>query len=262
MAREVTLNQAWSAFRSVLRNAFSFYDIKEIVGLAGVDMTGLARLEQRQGGGASKGQLINALDREIGLLEEGTKVRVLNHIAEEILGRDGKQIERLGEHLGRLGWQLVEGKLVPIKLFDVAELPVLPESARADLVKAAVRLRDGDLGGALASACGAVDASTNGIYLAHGLGSPSKDSFQQRCSKALRATGTIEKLRDELEQLGWDEVDAAMLCKNLQGALNQGAFVLQMLRSRMSDVHGTKRELEPLVFDSLKWAALTVRMLK
>lgn len=206
--------------------------------------------------------MINALDREIGSLDEGTKVHVLNHIAEEIIGRDGRQIEQLAEHLGRLGWQLVEGKLVPIELFDVAELPVLPESARADLVKAAVRLRDGDLGGALASACGAVDASTNEVYRAYGLGSPSNDSFQQRCSKALKAKGTLDELRDELVQLGWGAVDAAMLCKNLQGALNQGAFVLQMLRSRMSDVHGTKRELEPLVFDSLKWAELTVRMLK
>ena len=261
MFRQATLNQAWGAFRVVLRDAFSFYDIKEIAGLAGVDMTGLARLEQRAGGGASKGQLINALDREIGLLDEGTKARVLSHIAEEIIGRDRRQSERLGDYLGRLGWQVVDARLVPIELFDAAELPDLPNAARADLVKAAVRLRDGDLDGALASACGAVDSSTNTIYIAHGLGTSSNDSFQMRCSKALKAKGTIKGLTDELRRLGWGERDAAMLGQNLQGALNQGAFVMQTLRSRMSDVHGSKRALDPLVFDSLKWAALTVRMM-
>ena len=46
--------------------------------------------------------------------------------------------------------------------------------------------------------------------------------------------------------------------KNIEGALNQGAFVMQSLRSRMADVHGTKPVLRSLVFESLKWAELIV----
>ena len=262
MVEETTLNQAWGAVRSVLRDAFTFYDIKEIVGLAGIDVTHLAPLVQRAGGGASKGQLITALDGEIGKLDHATKPRVLAHIAEAVVTRQPRQKERLDEYLDRLGWQLVDGKLIPIELFDVSELTELPDAARTDLVKAAARLRDGDLDGALAAACAAVDSATNAIYAEHGLQSQSSDGFQARCGTALKKRGTISRLAGELNALGWGEADVAILAKNLRGALTQGAYVMQALRSKMSDIHGSKRVLKPLVFDSLKWAALIVRMLK
>ena len=124
-----TLNQAWSALAVVLRDAFTFYDIKEIMGLAGLDVTRLARLEQRAGGGASKGQLITALDAEVGSLENAAKGRVLNHVAEEIVSRRPDEIHRLQAYLDRLGWQLVEGRLISIELFDVDELAELPQAA-------------------------------------------------------------------------------------------------------------------------------------
>ena len=256
-----SLNRAWSALRVVLRDVFKFYDIKEIAGLAGVDVTRLARLEQKASGGASKGQLITALDGEIGQLENATKARVLNHMAEEVVSRRSDQTERLQEYLSRLGWQLVDGRLIPIEVIDVSELSELPITATADLTKAAVRLRDGDLDGALAAACGAVDSATAAVYEEEGLGSPGRDSFQTRCRKALGARGTIEEVRDELIGLGWTREDSKMLAHNLRGALNHGANVMQRLRSEMSDVHGSKRVIRALVFDSLKWAALIVRML-
>ena len=262
MVEETTLNQAWGALRVVLRDAFSFYDIKEIVGLAGIDVTNLALLVQRAGGGASKGQLITALDGEVHQLDHRTKPKVLSHIAEEIIQRQPDLNESLDEYLGKLGWQFVDGRLIPIELFDIAELAELPDVARTDLVKAAARLRDGDLDGALAATCAAVDSATNAIYSERGLGSPSNDAFQARCKNALEAKGAIPGLTSELTALGWEEADADKLAKNLQGALNQGAYVMQTLRSRMSDVHGSKRVLKSLVFDSLRWAALIVRMLK
>ena len=262
MVEQATLNQAWSAFRAVLRDAFTFYDIKEISGLAGVDVTRLARLEQRAVGGASKGQLITALDGEIGTLDFKNKSHVLNCIAEEIIARRPEQSENLKGYLGRLGWQLMDCRLIPIEYFDVSELADVPEAARNDFKKAAVRLRDGDLSGALASACAAVDSATNSVYVELKLGSPSDDGFQARFSNALNAKGTISVVTKELMDLGWEEVDAVRLSKNVQGALNQGAYVMQTLRSRMSDVHGSKRVMKSLVFDSLKWAALIVRMLK
>jgi hypothetical protein len=36
---------------------------------------------------------------------------------------------------------------------------------------------------------------------------------------------------------------------------------MQTLRANMSDVHGTKPVLKPLVFDSIKWAEILVRVL-
>lgn len=262
MTDRSSLNQAWSALRFSLRDAFSFYDIKDLVGLAGIDLTRLADLEQRAGGGASKGQLMTALDREIAGLGHAEKSRILNHLAEEILRQHPDRSELLLGHLERLGWRFAEGKLVPIDIFDVADLTDLPDAARPDLLKAAARFRDGDFSGALGAACAAVDSATNAVYVEHGLGSPSDDSFQTRCSKALKAKGVPSELSCELIGLGWDKADADRLSKNLQGALNQAAHVMQTLRSRMSDVHGSKRVLTPLVFDSLKWATLIVRSLK
>ena len=255
MVAETSLNQAWGALRVTLKEAFSFYEIKEVVGLAGIDVTRLARLEQKAGDGASKGQLLTALDRQIAQLDHAEKSRVLSHLAEEVVRQPHYESERLG-------WQFADGTLVPIELFDVAELADLPDVSKTDLLKAAARLRDGDLSGSLAAACAAVDSTTNAVYAAHGLGAPSKDGFQARCANALKAKGTISRLTGELGAIGWKAADADTLSKNLQGALNQAAYVMQTLRSRMSDIHGSKRVLNPLVFDSLKWAALIVRMLK
>jgi hypothetical protein len=65
-----------------------------------------------------------------------------------------------------------------------------------------------------------------------------------------------------LDSLGWTSKDANMLSKNLEGALNQAAFVMQMLRSRMSDAHGEQPVLESVVFDSLKLASVLVALMK
>lgn len=262
MVEQTSLNQAWGALRVVLREAFSFYQIKDLAGLAGIDVTRLARLEQRAGGGASKGQLMTALDREIAQLSDAEKARVLNHFAEEVICQPHYDSERLDDYLQRLGWQFADGKLVPIDVFDVAELAELPDVSRTDLLKAATRLRDGDLSGAMGAACAAVDSATNAVYADHGIGVPSKDSFQTRCKKALNAKKAISRLPGELTGMGWSTADAKLFSNNLWGALNQGAFVMQALRSRMSDVHGSKPVLNPLVYDALKWAALIIRMLK
>jgi len=37
-------SQAWNPLRSALQNNFSFYDIKEIVGLAALDLADIAHL--------------------------------------------------------------------------------------------------------------------------------------------------------------------------------------------------------------------------
>lgn len=262
MVEQPTLNQAWGAIRVVLRDAFTFYDIKEIAGLAGIDVTRFALLVQRASGGASKSQLISALDAEIGGLEAATKFRVLTHIAEELLRQQPDQASRLDEYLERLGWQFEDGRLIPVELFDVAELDELPGAARTDLVTAAARLRDGDLDGALASACAAVDSATSAVLAEREPQLQATDGFQARYATALKERNTLSETCDQLVSLGWEEADATKLMHNLHGALNQGAFVMQSLRSKMSDVHGAKRVLKPLIFDSLKWAALILRMLK
>jgi hypothetical protein len=62
----------------------------------------------------------------------------------------------------------------------------------------------------------------------------------------------VIELETPLREFGWDTKTAG----NFRGALSQGAFVMQTLRSKMDDVHGSKPILKPLVFDVLKWAEL------
>jgi len=62
----------------------------------------------------------------------------------------------------------------------------------------------------------------------------------------------MEKLKNGLIKLDWDEKDGEKLIHNLQGSLNHGAYVMQSLRAGMGDTHGSKDVLNPIVFDSIK----------
>ena len=256
-------SQAWNPLRSALENDFSFNQIKQIVGLVGLDLTGISHLEQKAGGGASKGQLMTGIDRIIRDVDDERKQKFIEIVAEEVIPRLSTEIrEELESHLGKWGLGIAGHAVVPLKIFDPSELAELPLSSRDDMVKAAQRFRDGDLSGAVSAACGAVDAATSAVYRSSDLGDPGRASFQEKCKQALRAKGVFEKLEQDLRCLGWKDSDIPGFKKNFEGALNQAAYVMQTLRSRMGDVHGTKPILKPLVFDSLKWAELIVRALR
>lgn len=255
-----SLLQVWPAIRSSLQT-WSFYDIKEIVGLAGLDLTALAHLEQKSQGGASKGQLMTAVDGAFGRMAPVERSKFLSILGEEILRRKPESEQQLSESLSRHGWAFSERALVQIEVFDPTDLSELPVEARKDLLKAAQRFRDGDLSGAISAACGAVDSATSLVYQEAKLGDPGRASFQERCKCASSAKGVIPALEEQLKSLGWPDTEIVPFKKNFVGALTQGAYVMQTLRARMGDVHGTKPIFKPLVFDSLKWAALLVRSL-
>lgn len=135
----------------------------------------------------------------------------------------------------------------------------VPEAARQDLTKAADRYTRGDLSGALTAACAAVDSACARVFEEKGLGDPAKvPSFQQKVMTSLRANGAFQRLESELISIGWNSEDAHRLAQNLEGSLNQAAYVMQTLRSKMSDAHGSKAVLQPVVFDSLKWTVIIV----
>ena len=251
------LLRAWPAVRACLQE-FSFYDIKEVAGLAGFDVTAAAHLVQKAQGGATKGQLMSAVDEQVAQMDPATRRHFLTILIEEVLRRRPDAQEKLSEYLSRLGWSFVNQTLVPLDVFDIDILTDTPNESHHDLLKAAQRLRDGDLGGAISAACGAVDAATSKVYEELGLGDPTKASFQERCRKAAQAKGVLTELDRQLDALGWVQADVTPFKKNLEGALNQGAYVMQTLRSHMGDVHGTKPILRSLVFDCLRWAELLV----
>jgi len=81
------IDRTWNALRATLQNNFTFYVIKEIVGLAGFDLKSISHLEQKAGGRASKGQLMTAIDRGLRELNDESFKRFIAIVAEEILKR-------------------------------------------------------------------------------------------------------------------------------------------------------------------------------
>ena len=256
------VSRVWGSIRTLLQSTFSFYDIKEVVGLAGINLSELSHLEQKQGGGASKGQLMTAIDKSFGHLSESDKRNFISYVTEELLKRNPAARDELESHLSRFGWGLAGNNVVPLVVVDPSELEEISAEPKHDLIKAAQRLRDGDLSGSVSAACGAVDTCTARIYVEFNLGNVGEASFQERCKRSLEVTRAIAGLEDQLAEIGWQQDRIKPLKGNFQGALNQGAYVMQSLRSNMGDVHGTKPILKALVLDCIKWAELMVRTLE
>lgn len=251
----------WGPIRSSLTANFSFGDIKQIVGYANIDMSQLAHLEQKSQGGASKSELLSAIDMQIGSMDANSAGVVASICCEEMLRRKPGLIDEFERVLSRVGWKFSCTDLLPVEIFDISELKEIPDKAHEDIQKAASRLRDGDLSGSLSASCGALDSVTNDIYQEFGLGDPNQASFQERIKKSINAIGAKENLQSALRDLGWGEPDINPLSSNLDGSLNQAAFVMQKLRSSMGDVHGTKPVISALVYDSIKWSLLLLRIL-
>ena len=251
----------WGPIRSTLTEKFSFGDIKQIVGYGDLDMSRLAHLEQKQQNGASKSQLLSEIDKQVGEMDDQRCSAFVSICCEEMMRRKAEVIEELDRVLSRVGWKFSGTTLLPIEIFDVAELADIPDAAGADIQKASSRLRDGDLSGALSAACGALDSATSDIYSRYSLGDAGKASFQERIRKSIDALNVKDSLVRELTEIGWPESDYKPLSANIEGSLNQAAFVMQKLRSDMGDVHGTKPVISALVYDSIKWSSLLLRVL-
>lgn len=249
------IDSAWCAATAILEEHFRLVDAKKIVELAGFDVIQIAQT------GDYWKQFLNIIKPEFFQFDNERKYRSLNIVVEEILNRKSETQEHLEKYLSRLGWQIIDGNVIPIELLDSVELEELDEVSRGDLIKAAKRFRDGDLSGAILAACGAVDSITNKIYQNKNLGDATKASFQQRCVEALKAVGIYTTIDSQLKDIGWQDSVRVPFNKNLTSSLNQAAFVMEKLRANMADAHGTKPVLKPLVFDSIKWAQILVRLL-
>ncbi|NOT84061.1 MAG: hypothetical protein HOP02_04605 [Methylococcaceae bacterium] len=264
------LNLAWAAIAPILEK-FDFYEIKNIAKLAGFDIEILNTLgfDKRNWEKPNAGQLISEIETSFINFDESQKRHFLNIVVEEMLGRIDRLYahfddpeEKLQYHLNRLGWQLIDKKILPIELLDSTDLNELDTTTRVDLIKAATRFRDGDLSGAISSACAAVDSVTERVYRDKNLGDPNKSlSFQERCNKSFKEVGVFEAIELQLRDIDWKDSDATKFKDNLKQSLNQAAYVMQTLRSNMADVHRTKPVIRSLAFDSIKWSQIIVRLL-
>ena len=187
--------------------------------------------------------------------------RFILNVSKELINLNEHHRERLREVLRRVGWDFIEDRLIQIDVLTAADLLNLPETASEDLLKAAERLSD-DCSGAISAACGAVDSVCEKIYERHNLGDIGRASFQERVNRSLVAVSALENLYSELLRLGWDGREAFIFRQNLKGAISHAAYVMQTLRSKMGDVHGTKPYIDMLAFDSIKWAMIISSLLR
>jgi hypothetical protein len=117
---------------------------------------------------------MTGIDRGLRELDEESFKRFIAVVTEEVLKRKPDLRESLEDNLSRLGWTLSGNAVIPITIYDTSVLPEIPTEAQHDLIKAAQRLHDGDLSGAISSACGTLDAVTSAIYSSAELGDPTK----------------------------------------------------------------------------------------
>lgn len=173
------LSEVWGVMRGFMIDNFSFSDIKNIVGQAGLPIHKLSHLKQGFGG-TSNGQLMDNIENLYSDLSEKEKEKFITYCIEEVLiQREGleSELERL---LERVGWGISEKEPYPLELqieFDTAEFS---EVIRNDVKKGLKRFRDGDMTGAVTAFCGAVDNITANIYETNALGNHENASYQKK----------------------------------------------------------------------------------
>jgi hypothetical protein len=72
---------------------------------------------------------------------------------------------------------------------------------------------------------------------------------------ALQKVGVFDKMKQDFEQLGMSEEDAAKAVEHLRTATNRAAQALQILRRTIGDVRGPKPALRHSAYDAIKYAS-------
>jgi hypothetical protein len=232
------LGDIWGSLRGLVRDTFSFAQIKDVVGASGLPIHTLAHLQQKFSGGASKGQLLDAIDGLVAALDADARDRFVAACITEVLRRDNRVQPVLEELLRRVGWALHGDEPYPLRLnIDLATTTTpLPAAVNTAIDTAIRRYRDGDMDGAMTAICGAVDALTLDVYQQTGLGDPHTAAFHERVS---RSFGTVEqRYRQDFSNAGMPAADVNLLWNNQRQSIAQAGYVLESLRRQFSDAHG------------------------
>jgi hypothetical protein len=249
------LGSAWCSIRGILRDTFSFAQIKDIVGAAGLPVYEISHLQQKSSGGASKGQLMDGIDGLVKKLDDDSRARYVSALIKEIVVRNQGLSSQLEDLLARVGWGIAGSEPYPLSLHIDLSTANLPQDIQDGVAKCMRRYRDGDASGAISAICGIIDTLTQSIYSAKNIGNAFKDSYQQRVSKAFSALE--EEYIASLNSL--DANTAKLIWKNHRNSVNQAAYILGAFRRDFSDVHGEQDAPPALVQRSLDCAVFIVR---
>lgn len=249
------LGSAWGSIRGILRDTFSFAQIKDIIGAAGLAVYELSHLQQKSSGGASKGQLMDGIDGLVKNLDDDSRARFVSALIQEIVTRNTDLFTQLEDLLTRVGWGISGSEPYPLSLHIDLSTANLPQNIQEGIAKCMRRYRDGDASGAISAVCGIIDTLTQTIYSDKNLGNAFNDSYQQRVSKSFCALE--EKYRDSF--IGLDENTINLIWQNHRGSVNHAAYILGAFRRDFSDIHGEQNAPPALVQRSLDCAVFIVR---
>lgn len=228
----------WNALRGLIRDTFTFRDIKEIAGTAGLPVNKLSHLQQKQlpAKGASKSDLLDGVN---GLIEKSSHPdNSMCLFIQEAVSKRYSITEKANAIISKFGWVIIDGKPVQSKPHVDTETILLSKEVQTALCISIKRFNDNDFAGAITSICGAVDLVTAATYDYKKLGDHKNDSYQQRVNKSFCAFETEFKADlSEIGDIGSKEVDT--IFNNYRSSINQCGYVLGFFRRTISDAHGT-----------------------
>ena len=181
--KNIMPEKTWAVIRGLIRDSFSFSEIKDITGAASLPIYKLSHLQQKSFGGASKGQLLDEIDGLYNGLTIEEKHVFLIKLLEIYLAKRPEKEGYIEDALKIIGWGITRGTPYPLELQIDIEISRLPKGIQLDLEKSIKRYRDGDPSGAITSVCGAVDILTEDIYSKNNLGDHKSASYHERISK-------------------------------------------------------------------------------
>ncbi len=233
---KVAIGGAWGGIRSLVREAFTFAEIKDLVGGSGLPVELLADLQQRPTGGASKSQLVDGIEILFRQVSADDKDRFVARCISTLLRKQPEYRQNLEDALQAVGWGLLADEPYPLALRIDIDLVTLPETAQEGLRTALRRYSGNDLDGAITAICGVVDSLTAAAYEQHKLGDHRGTSYRERITRSFNVKEAAYKA--PLAAIGVPQHEVERLWQNQRGAVNQAAYVLAVLRSRFSDAHG------------------------
>jgi len=249
----------WDVIRGLIKENFSFGNIKDLIGVSGLPIHELSHLQQRSGSiGSTKSQLMDGIDKIYSETQQEQKQTFILNLLEEILNRNSDLHDEIDSLLRNIGWQLQGNIPLPLELSITIDLKELPITFQENITKALKRYRDGDFPGCITTICGLVDNLTENIFKSYSIGDHVSCSYHERVGKSIKAfeieyknqfKGIIQE--DELNRL-WN---------NHFKSISQAGYVLGSLRRHLSDVHGGKEINSKFVQVSIDCAIYIIRNL-
>lgn len=116
------IGDLWGSLRGILRNRPTFAQIKDLVGAAGLPVQELSHLQQKQSGGASKGQLMDEIDGLVNKLDNEQRDRFVATCTKELLKRYGHLHDEVKAAFNQRGWDINDAQEIAPLISDVSQI--------------------------------------------------------------------------------------------------------------------------------------------